>query len=613
MKTLSIQGELKSQVVAVLSRSPSFRTLKPEALEQVVGVAALQQYAPDETIVRQGEPSDAFFLMLKGTAAIQVDRSPDESVEIGRIQPPASFGEVGLLLEESRSATVISLDETLVLRFTRASFGVMFEKIPGFGLSATRGLADRLRRLSGKIPLPEPDPEDRQPDPETLALLPIAFLQRHRVLPLRVEDNVLLLGFVDDPSAEVLSGARQLLPGMELRPVRIDIDTFNQVMSSRAAVEEWRATPTREAAGLPPRPASSPRLDQLLERVVAEGASDLHLSAGQKPHWRIDGEIRLIEDAPVLGTDEVFELLEPVMEERHRRGFATDNDVDLAYAIPGVARFRVNVFRDSKGVGAVLRQIPSKILSFEQLGMPKVLKSFCEYPKGLILVTGPTGSGKSTTLAAMVDNINRARRKHIITLEDPIEFVYESQRCLVNQREVGGHTSSFARALRAALREDPDIVLVGEMRDLETISLALETAATGHLVLATLHTSSAVMTVDRIVDMYPGDEQAKVRATLADALKGVVCQILCKKRAGGRVAAIEVLVVNVAVANLIREGKSVQIPNVMQSQKALGNQMLNEELGRLVEQRQVLYEEALAQAVDKTDLARRCGKTPPQA
>ncbi len=611
MKTLTIDGKLKDQVLAVLAKSPWFRSLKPGGLEQVIGVAALQQYDLDETIVSLGEPSDSFFLMLKGVAAVHVGRAGEELMEIGRVQPPASFGEVGVLLEEPRTATVIATEEVLALRFAQASFGVMFEKVPGFGLSATRGVADRLRRLSGMLPLPEPDPEDRKPSAETLGLLPVGFLQRHRVLPLKVEGNTLVLGFVDDPASQVLSGARQHLPGMELRPVRIDAQTFNEVMSSRAAVDEWKATPTRKAAGLPPPPASSPRLDQLLERAVAEGASDLHLSAGQKPHWRIDGDMRMIEDGPVMGEEEVLELLEPVMEERHRRCFAEESDTDLAYSVPGLARFRVNIFRDSRGVGAVLRQIPSKVLSFEKLGVPKVLKALCDSPKGLVLVTGPTGSGKSTTLAAMVDYLNRARRKHIITLEDPIEFVYESQRCLVNQREVGGHTRSYASALRAAMREDPDIVLVGEMRDLETISLALETANTGHLVLGTLHTSSAMMTVDRIVDMFPGDEQPKVRSTLADSLKGVACQILCKKRAGGRVAAMEVLVVNVAVSALIREAKTIQIPSVMQSNKALGNQMLNEDLARLVEQKRVLYEEALSHSVDKADLARRCGKPAP--
>jgi twitching motility protein PilT len=237
--------------------------------------------------------------------------------------------------------------------------------------------------------------------------------------------------------------------------------------------------------------------------------------------------------------------------------------------------------------------------------MPDVVRRFCDEPKGLILVTGPTGSGKSTTLAAMVDLLNKNRRDHIITLEDPIEFVHPSQKALVNQREVGAHTQSFARALRAALREDPDIVLVGEMRDLETISMALETANTGHLVLGTLHTSTAVMTVDRIVNLFPAEQQNQIRSTLSDVLRGVICQNLCRRIGGGRIAALEVLVVNPAVSALIREGKTVQIPNIMQTGKALGNQLLNDSLVNLVQTQKIEYEEALSKAVDKADIAKR--------
>jgi len=253
----------------------------------------------------------------------------------------------------------------------------------------------------------------------------------------------------------------------------------------------------------------------------------------------------------------------------------------------------------------VFRQIPSKILTLDQLGMPPVLKKLADFPKGLVLVTGPTGSGKSTTLAAMIDYIKQTRRLHIVTLEDPIEFVHESANALVNQREVGGHTTSFARALRAALREDPDVVLVGEMRDAETIALALETANTGHLVLATLHTNSAMSAIDRIVDQFPADRQPQVRSTLSDVLRGVVAQTLCKKVGGGRVAALEVLVVTLAIANLIRESKNSQIPGIMQASKALGMALLNDELARLVDAKKIEMSEALEKAVDKDDLQRR--------
>jgi twitching motility protein PilT len=394
-----------------------------------------------------------------------------------------------------------------------------------------------------------------------------------------------------------------LLPALDVRPRRIEAEFINQVVSGHAGNKEWQAAAAPAKTG--PGPQAPPRLQALLERVVAEGASDLHLSAGHRPHWRIDGDMRPMEDVPHLGPEDALDLLHPVMEERHRRQFAEENDTDFAYAMPGNSRFRVNLFRDRNGVSAVLRQIPTRILSFEQLALPEVIRKFCDVPKGLILVTGPTGSGKSTTLAAMVDYINRTKKAHVVTLEDPIEFVHTSQSCLINQREVGGHTRSFARALKAALREDPDIVLVGEMRDQETIMMALETANTGHLVLATLHTNSAVSAVDRLIDQFPADQQAQVRSVLSDVLRGVVAQTLLKKKAGGRLAALEVLVVTPAVANLVREAKTVQVPGIMQLSRGIGMSLLNDELYQLIETHKVTMDEALSKSVDKEDLARR--------
>ena len=328
--------------------------------------------------------------------------------------------------------------------------------------------------------------------------------------------------------------------------------------------------------------------------MVAAGASDLHLSAGAVPVLRVHGEIKFLSERGALGSDDVEKLVYSIMEDDVRNTFEQLRDADCAYEIPGVSRFRVNVFEDRKGLGTVIRTIPVDILTVEQLNLPKVCLDLCFLTKGLVLVTGPTGSGKSTTLAAMVDYINKNRSDHIITIEDPIEFVHENKSCLVNQRQVGNHTGSFKAALRAALREDPDIVLVGEMRDLETIAIAIaiETAETGHLVFGTLHTTTAVATVDRIIDQFPPDQQEQIRTMLADSLKGVIAQVLCKKKEGGRAAALEILLGNAALASLIREGKTFQIPSIMQTSKRQGMVTMNDSLLRLVKEGAVEAKEA---------------------
>jgi twitching motility protein PilT len=291
------------------------------------------------------------------------------------------------------------------------------------------------------------------------------------------------------------------------------------------------------------------------------------------------------------------------MPERNRREFANRNDTDFAYHIDGVGRFRVNAFRDRHGAGAAVRPIPSRVVSAEDLGLSAEVKALAQLNKGLVLVTGPTGSGKSTTLSALVDLVNRTRKDHIITIEDPIEFVHESKGCLITQRQVGLHTSSFKDALRAALREDPDVVLVGELRDLETVSIAIETAETGHLVFGTLHTSTAASTVDRIIDQFPSDRQDQIRVMLSESLKGVISQALCRKIGGGRVAAMEVLLSTLALSNLIREGKTFQIPSVMQTSRRLGMVTMNDALLDLVEKGLVDPREVYLKATDKAGIA----------
>lgn len=357
--------------------------------------------------------------------------------------------------------------------------------------------------------------------------------------------------------------------------------------------------PVRLVERAPGQPAG---IDKILSQLAERGGSDLHLTAGHQPRIRKDGQMILMDGWGDLTSEQIENWMMEVAHEAAQESFNQTNDADFAYEIEGVARFRMNMFRDRYGVGAVMRTIPAKILTADQLKLPPVIRSFCDLPKGLVVVTGPTGSGKSTTLAAMVDLINKTRHDHIITVEDPVEFVHQSQRCLVNQREVHTHTKSFSSALRAALREDPDIVLVGEMRDLETIEIAIETAETGHLVFGTLHTTTAASTVDRIIDQFPADRQAQIRTMLATSLKGVIAQTLCKKKPKGRLAALEVLIVNNAVSSQIREGKTHQIRNVMQTGGKYGMQMLNDALFEFVREGLVDPGEAYMKSVEKDDM-----------
>ena len=343
-------------------------------------------------------------------------------------------------------------------------------------------------------------------------------------------------------------------------------------------------------------------MDSFFRQMVEMNASDLHLCSGSRPMVRHDGEMKALPERAVLSAADVERILFPIAPERNREEFHRRHDTDFAYEIEGLSRFRCNFFMDRKGMGGVFRVIPSKIITAEEMGLSKEILDLCFLSKGLVLVTGPTGSGKSTTLTALVDYINRHRSDHIITIEDPIEFVHENRNCLINQRQVGDHTDSFKRALRAALREDPDIVLVGEMRDLETVSIAMETAETGHLVFGTLHTSSAASTVDRIIDQFPADRQEQIRVMLASSLKGVVSQMLCKKIGGGRVPALEVMIGTSPIQNLIREAKIFQIPSIMQTSRKQGMCLMNDSLVDLVKRNVIEPKEAYAKAVDKAGL-----------
>ena len=343
-------------------------------------------------------------------------------------------------------------------------------------------------------------------------------------------------------------------------------------------------------------------LGELLKALVHSASSDLHLRVGEPPVFRTHGEMKR-QNTPPLSSEQLELMLLSVMPERNRGEWKETGDSDFAYEIRGLARFRVNAARDRKGPMAVFRVIPAQVVTVEQLNLSKEVQHLCYLTKGLVLVTGPTGSGKSTTLCGLVDLVNRSRTDHIITIEDPIEFVHENKKCVITQRQVGVHTDSFRSALRAALREDPDIVLVGEMRDLETIAIAIETAETGHLVFGTLHTTTAASTVDRIIDQFPADRQSQIRVMLSESLKGVVSQTLCRKLSGGRVAAREILLSTPAMSNLIREGKTFQIPSIIQTSKQLGMLTLNDALIDLVEKKEISPDEAYMKSVEKTALA----------
>lgn len=334
----------------------------------------------------------------------------------------------------------------------------------------------------------------------------------------------------------------------------------------------------------------------LLTFAAQAGASDVHLSSGEPPMIRLHGDMKKL-DHPPLSREEVHALVYDIMNDSQRRLFEEHLELDFSFDLGTIGRFRVNVFMQQRGEGAVFRTIPTKILSPEELGLPPIIKKLCDREKGLILVTGPTGSGKSTTLAAMIDYINSTYEGHIVTIEDPIEFTHSSKKCLVNQRELGTHTHSFANALRAVLREDPDVILVGEMRDLETIQLAITAAETGHLVFATLHSPSAPQTVDRVIDVFPAAQQAQIRAQFADAIEAIITQTLCKKKGGGRVAALEILVATPAVRNLIREGKVHQIPSAMQVGQKDGMQTMDMALIDLAMRGIITREEAQAKSM----------------
>jgi twitching motility protein PilT len=355
------------------------------------------------------------------------------------------------------------------------------------------------------------------------------------------------------------------------------------------------------------------KLDAFFKEMREQGASDMHLACGSPPILRLHGTLKKVDYPPL--TDEVLRpMLYEILTERQIERFEKFNDLDFGYSSPGIARFRANYYQKHTGISAAFRIIPYKVLTLDQIGAPEIFKQMCDFNNGLVLVTGPTGSGKSTTLSAMINHINQNFPCHILTLEDPLEFIHEPAKSLVSQREVGSHTESFASALRAALREDPDVILVGEMRDLETIQLAISAAETGHLVFGTLHTNSAAKTVDRIIDVFPADRQAQIRTMLAESLRGVIAQQLPKRADGhGRCGAYEVLVATPAIRSLIREQKTFHIVSAIGTGRKEGMQTLDQHLQELVQKNTITLDEALKYAEHPQILQAKCGLTAPKA
>lgn len=599
MQVLERTPAILSEANKAFDTNPFFEPLSDAQRDMVISKAGtIVAYTDGEFILKTGDPADFLFVIISGQVAVVVGEGVDQ-IEITCLERSQMVGEMAVILEEKRTASCIARGDTVILKLAHDVFRKVLSAVPEAGMSIMRMLAERLKNVSRPPVHREFKGDAPVPPVEVLRLVPMAFMQRHRVVPVRKHDNKLLLGYCDRMDDNLLASLNQLLPSMKIEPVSIDATYFEKIMQSYGGDAAKEATVSGGSG--------AQHVDDLLKRLVAEGGSDLHLSAGQAPRWRIDGRILPIAGFLKLAPDEVYKLVTPIMRPESVEKFDASGDEDFAYAMDKNSRFRINILRDTRGVSAVFRHIPNTIFTLEELGMPDILRRWAESPKGLVLVTGPTGSGKSTTLAAMLDHINRTKECHILTIEDPVEFVHQSRKALVNQREVGVHTKSFSRALRAALREDPDVVLVGEMRDLETIAMALETANTGHLVLATLHTSTAISTVSRIVDQFPAESQEQIRTGLAENLLGVCCQTLCRKIGGGRVPALEILVMDYAMGNMIREGRTHMLLTAMTTGQSRGNRLLNDDLAKLVHSGKITKEEALGNAVDYADMSRRLG------
>ncbi|HET9691466.1 MAG TPA: PilT/PilU family type 4a pilus ATPase [Acidimicrobiales bacterium] len=485
--------------------------------------------------------------------------------------------------------------EDLLARETAS--GVPLSKLLlGEGRVAER---DLVAAVAAQLGLPFWDPMVQVVQPLVRGMLPAGIARTHQVLVVDITDDQLLVAMAD-PANQVAIDVVRDATGWSVKAL---LGAPSDIRKGLDA--EYGPAPEEDADGAEPERSPGLHLNELLHELDELGGSDLHLSAGRPPSVRVDGQIRPLEGYEALTGSELRELIYGILSQRMRERFEADKELDASHSVPGLGRFRLNVFQQRDSVGAVLRAIPFKIKPLNELGVPATVEQFANLHRGLVLVTGPTGSGKSTTLASLVDVVNRTRAGHIMTVEDPIEFLHEHKRCGVNQREVGSDTHDFSAALKHVLRQDPDVILVGEMRDLDTISTALTAAETGHLVFGTLHTQDAPQSVDRIIDVFPSHQQSQIRVQLAMALQGVVTQQLVPKvRGGGRAVACEVLVVTPAVRNLIREGKIHQIYSSMQAGGQYGMQTMDQSLAQLVKDGVISLDTALEKGANAADIER---------
>ena len=470
-----------------------------------------------------------------------------------------------------------------------------------------------VEAVAKQIGLPFVDLENERLDPEISSMVPIEFAREREAVPVRIEDGHLLVAMVH-PANQAAIKAIAEKTGYEVRPA---LAVRRHLLEALERLASAPVQPTYEEEFLHEMIADGDlapetkeiHIHDLLERVMLEGASDLHLTTHSPPVIRVNGSLRRLEEYPLLNPAEIRRLIYGILTQRQREKLESEQELDLSYSLPGKARFRLNVYFQRDAVGAAFRQIPVDVRDLSELGLPPKVADFARLPRGFVVVTGPTGSGKSTTLAALVDVINRERPDHIMTVEDPIEYLHRHKTAIINQREVGTDTHSFANALKHVLRQDPDVILVGEMRDLETIQTALTAAETGHLVFATLHTQDAPQTIDRIIDVFPPHQQQQVRVQLAATLQGVVTQQLIRTADGtGRALVCEILVATPAVRNLIREGKTHMIYSSMQAGGRFGMQTMDQSLAELVRSGKIAYELALERCHNPEDLSKLLGR-----